>query len=182
MVDLGEAVFGATDEDFLAVVQPLAQHLLQAHHHGHLALGEHVHVQGKAVLQVRQLEQGFHQQRRVDIARSGHQNDADVFRRFIADIFQKRQLACGQELGDLLDQPGLRYLVGDLGDHHVPLAAAEVFHLPAGADPEAATSRDVGFADRGLVGDEKAAGREIRALDELQQFAWLALRILDQVL
>src|SRR5690606_2434518 len=50
-----EAVIGATDQHFLAVVQPLPQHLLERQDARHFAARQNVHVQGEARFQLRQL-------------------------------------------------------------------------------------------------------------------------------
>ncbi|WP_442141199.1 hypothetical protein, partial [Rhizobium leguminosarum] len=50
--------------------------------------------------------------------------------RFVADIFQQRQLAGDQQLGDLLDQPRFLHLEGNFSDDDLVTAAAEILRLP----------------------------------------------------
>ena len=96
---------------------------------------------------------------------------------FVADVGQKRQLLGVHQLGDLLDQPRFRHLIGNLGDDDDPGAARAVLDVPRGAHAEAAAAGLVGFADRGLVVDDDAAGGEVRPLDDLEQVAVVGLRV-----
>ena len=99
----------------------------------------------------------------------------------VADVGDQRQLLGLQQFGDLLDQPRLLHLIGNLGDHHDPGAALLVFLAPAGAHAEGAAPGAVGLDDVLLGLDDDAAGREIRPLDQIDQCLDARLRRLDQV-
>src|SRR5690606_20062011 len=81
---------------------------------------------------------------------------------------------------DLLDQPRLVHLVGQLGDDD-GLAAGLVIDLDlgAGADAHAATAGVVGGVDAGGAVDD-AGGGEIGARDVLHQVADAGVRVVDQ--
>ena len=66
LLDLGQPVLRAADQHVLAVVEPFLQRALQRQDVGHPALGQHVHVEREAALELGQLEQRFHQQAGID--------------------------------------------------------------------------------------------------------------------
>ena len=165
--DLGEAVVRPADQYVAAMVEPLAKNVGEAVHHRHPARAQDVHVEREPVLQIGELEQRFHQQRRIDGAALRLEHDADVFRRFVMDVGEQRQLARRQQLGDLLDQPALGHQIRDLGDDRDPGAPALILRMPLGADPERAAAGAIAFDDGLVALDEHAAGREIRPFDFL---------------
>ncbi len=114
-------------------------------------------------------EERFHHQVRVDRAALRLDDDAHVLRTLVAHVADERQLAVLDQPGDLLDQPALLHLIGNLGDDGGPCAAAEILRLPARADADAATPCLVGLGERCAVGDDNAAGREVRTGHELHQ-------------
>ena len=179
--DFAQAEVGAANQHVLAVVQPLAQHLAEAHHLRHLAVAQHVHVERDAGFELGVAEHLFHHQRRVDGAALRLQHDAHVLGRFIAHVGEQWQLLGGQELGDLLDQAALLHEIGNFGDHDLPGAARQFLHAPAGAHAEAAAAGPVGFEDRGAVVDDDAARREIRSLHQLADLLIGRIRRLDEV-
>ena len=181
LLDLGEAVLRAANEHVLLVVEPLDENVLQAEHVGDRALGEHVHVEGDAALELGELEEALHQQGRVDVARLRHQDDANILGRFVAHVLEERHLLVVDEVGELLDQAGLGHLIRDLGDHHLPGAAPQILDRPTGAQAEAAATGAIALEDRGLRFDDDAAGGEIRAGDDLDQFLDRCLGRLDQL-
>ncbi len=74
------------------------------------------------------------------------------------------------------------HLVGDLGDHDLPRAAAQLLDLPARAQPErrrARCDRPRAMLSRGST--MHAAGREIRARDDVDQRLVAGIGRLDQV-
>ena len=126
-------------------------------------------------------EQHLHQHRRVDGARARLQHDADVLGALVAHVGEDRDLLGVDQLGDALDQLALLHLVGDLGDDDLPRAAAEILDRPARAQPERAAAGAVGLLDRGARLDDDPAGREVRALHEVEQRLVARVRRLDQV-
>ena len=151
----------AAHQHLAPVVEPFAQHVTHAEHVGDLAARQHVHVHRDAAFKLGQLEQRLHHQRRVDVLALGHDDDADVLGGFVADVVDERQLAVGDQLGDLLDQLGLLHLIGNLGDDHLPGTALKVLALPLGADAEAAPAGAVGFENALRAFDDDAAGGKV---------------------
>ena len=78
------------------------------------------------------------------------------------------------QLDDLLDERGAVDLVGQLGDDDGGAVALELLGVRLGADADAAAAGAVGLFEAGGAEDE-AAGREVRALDELHEVVggWL---------
>src|SRR5690606_38457585 len=93
----------------------------------------------------------------------------------LADAFQALFL---DQLGDLLDQPGLVHLVGDLGDDDRFTAIVRNLDLGTRAHAHAAAAGPVrGLDASGAVDD--AGGREIRARQVLHQPIDVDLRVVD---
>jgi hypothetical protein len=163
------------------MVEEGAQHRAQRGDLRHAPVDQHVHVHREPRLELARLEQHLHQHRGIDAARARLEHDADVLGALVAHVGEDRDLLGVDDLGDALDQPALLDLVGDLGDHDLPGAAAEILDRPARAQPEAAAPGAVGLADRGARLDEDAAGREIRPLHEIHQRLVARVRRLDQM-
>ena len=166
--DLGLAVVGAADQHVAQMVEPFAQTFSKPHHFGDLALDQHVEVQRNLALELGKPEERFHHQRGIDGAGFRFDHEANVFGGFVPDVADQRQLLLVQELGDLLDQPGLLHQPWYLGDDDDPGAARALFLGPLGPGAERAASGHVGFGDAFLGIDDDTAGREIRALDPFQ--------------
>ena len=81
VVDFRQPMLGAPDQHVAAVVEPFLQDLGEVHHLGHLALGQHVHVERDAALKLGQLEQRLHQEPGIDRARLRLDDDAHVLGR-----------------------------------------------------------------------------------------------------
>ena len=84
-----------------------------------------------------------------------------------------------QELGDPFDQAGLLYLVRNLGDDDLVLAARQFLHLPTGADAEGPLAGRVGLDNGRPVFDQDATSRKIRAGHEADELVDGRLGILD---
>ena len=179
--DGGLAVAAAADEDVLAVVEPVAEHALEAEDHGGAVGGEDVHIEGKAGFELSGAEQRFHEHGRVDGAGFRLEDEADGFGALVADVAEEGQLLFFQKCGDLLDQLVLLHLVGDFSDDDLPNAEAAALDFPAGAHAEAAAAGFVGGEDGGAVLDEGAAGWEIGARHVGQQVRGGGLGVADEV-
>ena len=188
-VDGGQPEARTAQQDLAAMVQPFEQHLVQRHHLGHAAHRQHVHVERNAVFEFRQLEQQFHQDRRIDRTALRHQHQPHILGQFVAHVFEQRQLAGEQQLGDLLDQPRLLHLEGNFGDDDLITAAAGILDFPFGTHAETAAAGLVGLDDAFAAVDDDAAGRKVGTFDaaplgivriEHQVFDGRA-RVLDQV-
>ncbi len=181
VLDLAQPVARAAHQHGAAVVEPLPQRLLERDHLGHDAVDEHVHVHREARLELAGAEQLLHHHARRHGAVLGLDDDAHVLRRFVAHVGDERQLLVVQQLGELLDEPRLLDHVGDLRDHHLPLASCALLLLPARPQPERAASGAVGLGDRPRRLHDDAAGGEIRAVDELQQVVGARVLVRDHV-
>ena len=89
--DLFQPMGGAPDQHLAPVGEPFAEHLAEAHDARDDALREDVQVERYAGLEVGELEQRFHQERRVDRAAARLDDDAHVLGRFVADVGDERQ-------------------------------------------------------------------------------------------
>src|SRR6185437_5656162 len=83
------------------------------------------------------------------------------------------------QFGDLLDQGLLVDLIGDLIDDDGEAVLADLLEFRAGADDDALTSGLEGGPDAGAA-DDDAAGREVRARDDLYQLVQRDVRFGDQ--
>ncbi len=126
----------AAQQHFAAVVEPFAQHLGEPDHPRDAALHQHIHVEGNAALELGELEQGFHQQRRIDRARAGLEHEAHVLGRFVAHVGEQRQFSLVEQLGDALDQPRFLHQPRDLGDDDHVGAPPGLLPFPARPHPE----------------------------------------------
>ena len=154
---------------------------------------EHIEVEPDPAFQIGQLVERFLEQLGIDIAALGDEHEADLLVALVTDILEDRQLAIGDQLGDLLDQLALRQHVGNLGDDQLPLPAAQLldpglfpvalFVAPGGeaaAQPDRALAAGIGRADRRRTVDREAAGGEIRAVEHFHQLGMLRMGIVDQ--
>ena len=162
------------------MVEKGLEHLLQRHHAGDARRIQHVHVEADAGLQLGLAEQHLHQELRLDGAALGLEHETHVLGRLVAHVRQQRELAGLEELGDALDEARLLHLIGDLGDHDLILAAAELLLLPAGADAEAAATRGVGLRNLRTSFHQHATRREVRSRHELHQGVVREIRIFQQ--
>ena len=99
----------------------------------------------------------------------------------VANVGEQRQLPLVHEVGDRLDEARLLHPVGDLGDDRDPAAPTGLLLRPAGAQAKGTPAGAVGFDDRRLEVDDDAAGRKVRALDEIGQGLRLRARMGDEI-
>ncbi len=88
-----QPVLRASQQNLVAVVEPGAQQVAQAHHARRAAGVQHVHVEGETVFQLGGAEQRRHQHVGIDAAGAGLQHQADGLSTFVADVGQERQFA-----------------------------------------------------------------------------------------
>ena len=81
VVDLRQPMLRAPHQHLAAMVEPFVQDLGQAHDLGDPALGQHVHVERDAALELGQLEQRLHQDAGIDRARLRLDDEAHVLGR-----------------------------------------------------------------------------------------------------
>ena len=133
VIDLFDPVLGAAAQNDPAVVQKGAQHFFEAANLWHLAVDQHVQIKAEPAFQIGVLEQHPHQHIGVHRLDARLQNDADILGALVAHISQNGHLFGLDDLGQLFDQLGFGDLIGDLGDHDLPGAAAQILDLPFGA-------------------------------------------------
>jgi len=181
VVDLRQPVPRAAQQHLAPVVEEGAQHLRQRADLRRPPVDQHVHVERHAGLEVGLPEQRLHQEARVHRAALRLEHEPHVLGRFVAHVGQDRDLSRVDQLGDALDQLRLLHLVGDLGHHDLPGAAAHVLGRPGGAQAEGAAAGAVGFRDALPRLHQHAAGGEVGAGDHLHQRLGPRVRVADQV-
>ena len=174
--DTRQTVPAAAKEDLEPVRHEGAEHVTQPHDPRYAAGVEHVHVEPEPDLEIGGAEELLHQELVGHGARARDQDEAHLLGRLVAHVAQERQLLLVQELGNTLDQPTLRHLPGDLGDHDLVLALAQILPLPARPQAEAAAPGPVRVLPRCLGLDEDTAGRQVRALHVLEELLDLGRR------
>ena len=98
---------------------------------------------------------------------------------FVANVGDAFDLLVLDQLGDVLDQPRLVDLIGQLGDDDVLAVLAALLDGGFGAHLERSAAGRVGLLDS-LAAVDVAAGREIRAGNELHHFFQICVRLFDQ--
>ena len=179
LAHLAQPVLAAARDGALAEGDPFGKHVPQRLLHGLAVQPHHRQVHGGRGFQAGVRQQRLRQLLLADGAAFGREHDAHgrLFARFVAHFVQHGQ-QCGLELrlllrqglfarahlgvGDFFDffQHFLRGNAGgQLGHHHLPLAARQLFHLPARAHFQAAAPGAVGVFDvAGGADDLPAAG------------------------
>ena len=191
--NLGQAVLAAADQDVDLALDPLLQDQLEAEHPGRAAGIEDVEVEPEPGFQIGQLEQRFLEQFRINVAALGDENQPNLLIRFIADVFQDRQLLVGDQLGNLLDQLALGELVGDFRNHQLPGTAAQLFDAgffprairiaPGRKAPAHAQRAAPGFIsarDNLAAFGHDPAGGKVRPVEQLHQLGMFGMGIVDQ--
>ena len=181
MLDLGEPMPRAPQQNFAPVRQPLAERLRQADHFRNAAAQQDIHVERHAAFEFGELEQAFHQQRRIDRTRARLKHEAHVFRGFIAHVGEERQFPLIDQLGNALDQAHFLHLPGDFGDHDLIGAAPGLLGFPARPHSERAAAGRIGLGDHLGRIDDKTAGRKIRSEHEFEQRARTRFGLFDQI-
>jgi hypothetical protein len=100
--------------------------------------------------------------------------------RLVADVGDVLDLARANQIGDLLGEPRLVHLVGELRDHDVGAVLRAFLHRAGRADLDRATSGLVGVLDA-LAAHDRRARREVRGLHELHQVRRRGLRVVEVV-
>ncbi len=99
----------------------------------------------------------------------------------VADVADALQLLLAHQVGDLLDEPRLVHLVGNLRDDDaLTVALLGGLDLRAGTDGDLPAARLVG-ADDALAAGDDAGGGEVRPGDELHQVPDGGLGVVDEV-
>ena len=180
LLGLLQLVARAPGDDVDLVVDVVADHLGEVQRPGD-AVDEREHDHAEAVLQLRVLVELVQDDLRVGAALElDDQAHALAPARMVLHVRDVLQPSGAHEVGDLLGEPGLVHLVGQLG-HHDPLAAVGgLLDRRDGPDLDRAPPGLVRFLDAVAAHDDRA-GREVRTLDELHQVLRLGLGMLDEV-
>ncbi len=197
---LGQPVLAAPRDRLLAKRDPLDQHLAQRLLHRPPVDADHGQVDGRGGLQAGVRQERSNQVLLRHAARLGLDDQAHrrVLARFVAHAVEQRQHGClelllllrerllaGLDLGvaDVLDffQHLLRrHARRQLGDDQLPLAARQVFDLPARAHLQAAAPALVGVLNVGRTADDLPAAGVIRAGYQAKQLCIGKVRVLHQ--
>ena len=189
---LAEVELGAAADDLAPVVDVVLEHAAQRQRL-RLAVdqGQHVHVE-------RELHRGVLEQVVQHLVRVRVALDLDVDAHavavgLVAQVGDAVDLLVLDQVGDLLEQRGLVHLVRQLGDDDRRPVAADLLERDLGAHDDAAAAVGVHLADRVdrlplagegvallLEAEDRAAGREVRAEDELAQVVRGELGVVDE--
>ena len=181
VVDFLHPVGGPAQQNLAAMVQECTQHFFHRADARGQPVDQHVHVQAEPHLKIGIAKQHAHQHIGVNGAHPWFQDQPDIIGRFVADIGQQRHLFGLHNLGQPFDQPGFLHLIGDLGHHNLPGAAAQILDLPATAQPERPPPCAIGVSDIGGRFDNNPAGRKIGAGDMRQKFIIGRVGVGDQM-
>ena len=174
-----QQVQGAAGDHLLAVLQEGFQHLLEVED-ARLAID-----QGDAVDAIDGLQLGLRievvQHHVPGLAPAQLNDDAQaVLVGLVAQFGDALNAFLLDQLGDLLDQPRLVELVGNLGDDDgLPVGLVVALHLRPGPDIDAPAPGAVGLDDAGASVDD-AGGGEVRPLDVLHQPVDADVRVVHQ--
>ncbi len=200
VLHLAQAMARAARDRGEPVVDPLAQNLAQALLARPAIRADHHQVDGRARFQRRMRQQRVGELLLADVLALGleHQPHRRVLARLVAhrveqaeqglpelQLFRRQRLLAGAHLrvGQLLDllQHLLRRGVGrQLRHHQLPLAAREVFDLPARAHLQAAAPGLVDLRDVRRRRDDLPAARKVRPRHVLHQVGAGELVVADQ--
>ena len=184
LLGLTQLVLRAAGDD-LALVLEVVTDQLEQRQRLRDAVDERDRVVAERRLQRSQLEELVERDLRHRLAL---QLDVDAHPFLVGVVLQRvvRHRNLGQrpgldEIGDLLDHPafaGLANAVRELRDDDRALAAAELLDVSAPANGDAAAPGAIRIANAAAA-DDRAAGREVRALDVLREPLDVDRRVLD---
>ena len=180
-VDFAQPELRPPDQNLAPMIQKRPQHLAQRADLRRAPVDQNVHVHREARLEIAVLEQHLHHHLRIDVARARLQHHADVLCALVAHVGQNGNLLGVDKIGQPFDQLALLNLIGDLGDHDLPGPAPQILDRPARPHTEPAFAGAVGLLDARALLDDDPAGREIRALDVIEQRLVARVRRFDQM-
>ena len=163
------------------MIEPFAQHIRQRQHARDLAVREHIHVERNAAFKLGQLEQRFHHQFRINRTAFRLDDNANIFRRFVANVLDQWQFARHQQFGDLFNQPGLLHLPGNFRDDDTIATPACIFLFPTCAYAETTAASAIGFNDRFAILDNHPARGQVWPLNKIDDLFDRGIRMLDEV-
>ena len=166
------ATYGITTEH-----QPFAEDLQQVFYRRAAVETDHIEVDAVALLQIGGGEQMVHHLLHIHPvgARDDHQTGRIFVVRFVAQVIHHRQLFIAHLRRNLLQNFGAGDLVRQRADHY-----RAVLFAPHRAHAHRAASGLVDFANFRPRSDDLRLGREIRPLDDIQQFVEGRFRLLNE--
>ncbi len=166
---------GPAPHDHYAVVEVVAQHLLEGEDARRVLDDDHV-VHGERRLQLRELVELVEDELRDGAALHLEHDAHAVAVRLVTDVADVLDLLGANELRHRLDERGLVDLVGDLGDHDGGLLRVVLDPRPA-THPDAAAARLERLPD--AVAADDATRGEVGALHVLHELGRIDGRVLD---
>jgi len=176
---LAQFVDGATGDHLATMLQEAVEHVVQVQHLGPtIHQGHHVHAEG--VLQLGLLEQlvehhlGYFAPLELD-----HHAHARLVG-LVADLRNALDLLLVDELGDALEQRALVHLVRQfIDDDRLAIAFFQILEMGTGPHDHATTAGPITVMHAREAVDQ-ARGREVRRLDDTDQFFDIRTRIVEQ--
>ena len=132
------------------------------------------------ILELRIGEQLVEDDLRVGIAANIHDNLHTLARGMVLNVRDAVDALVFDQICHGLDQTRLVYHVRDFRNNDLALAVRQIYNLGLCADLDLAAAGRIGGADAAAAHDN-AAGREVRALDELADFVHLRLGMVDDI-
>ena len=132
------------------------------------------------ILKLRIGEQLVEDDLRVGIAANIHDNLHTLARGMVLNVRDAVDALVFDQICHGLDQTCLVYHVRDFRNNDLALAVRQIYNLGLCADLDLAAAGRVGSTDAAAAHDH-AAGREVRALDELADLVHLGLGMVDDI-
>ena len=175
---LAQQELGAPADDLLAEGDERPQHVDQRQHF-RLAAVERHHVGAERRLQRREAIELVEDHVGIGVALQLDDDAVALAVAFVADVGNALDALVAHQLGHLLDHRRLVHLERDFGDDDRLAVAAHLLDRNLAAHDDRAAPGRIGAVDAGAAEDD-AAGREVRAGNDLHQFRQVHRRIVDQ--
>ena len=176
----GQKELRATADHRYAMPDEFLENLFKRQHPG-LAVDQGQQVDREAVLQRRELEKLIEHHVRIGVALELDDQPDRLFQvALVADARDAGHLAAVDRGRNTLLDPVAGLLVGDFGDHDPCAILAEPFDFRFGTHHNRTAARVVTAAN-GPATANHAAGREVGAGDDLQQFVYRDARVVDHL-
>ena len=180
LLGLAQLVLRPPHDDVALVIDVVADHLAQRERARHV-VDERDHVHAERRLHRRVLVELVQHHLRDRVALELDHDPHPVAVGLVAQVGDLRDLLLDDEVPDLQDQAAvaaLAHLVGQLGDDDRLLALADRLDVRLGLHADAAAAGGVRVADP-VAPEDRAGGREVRALDVLHQPVDVDRRVVD---
>ena len=177
LAGLAQLIARTARDDVAAVLDKKPHEFKQAHLAG-LAAHDRQQDHAERLLHLGVLEEIVQDELRFFAALQLDDNAHAIAVALVADVSNAFDLFVGDEFRDALDELGFVNLVRNFGDDNVFAILAGFFDCRLGAHGEAAAAGLVGLLDAFAAGDV-AAGRKVRAGNELHRFLQCEFRLFD---